>query len=717
MIERVKKLKIKNFRGFKGEHIFNLDADIILLSGKNGVGKSTMIYALDRLLNGYSKNGILSKIGNNITSVGSDSPFTIQINEENALSKEEEFFISKDDTYSRLYELGSIFYQEYFNDIGLEDILKILSGDLSTMQFKPLLNNIRDSFIPQLKSVYLPSTIDVFERRREFFTKWKEIIEELKKYEQFKDIKQNFLFDNKGTPNLIESQFYNFLIDRSKKLNVDKNYENIDKNDFLEILRNIRDFFDEFSSKTDQVSTSNETDFWKNLYKYINHRVERYDGKLNIFAEELKIYLIPDDKQLEFLELELNNRKTVLEKLNKEIEKIEKSLKKWSILGQPSFEEILNALPLYANSMNDLKDVYYPTEVVLWLKNISKNIEKITEVFNLWYEKLRKLKEQKEKEKDSLKLEVSFITELIDFNKSIAKLNLKNKIIDKLSKTGSVLLKDILTGNIQEQKKALKDIVLEIIDILNSQIEKENRLKEEVSSQKKYKNQNKIEKIIEYTEKVIRKENGTNAVLLAITNTIPEQKLKELTYTLNSILRFFHFPHEFLDIKIINSGTKKKPKYIFATSKGKKLNYSNLSTGQKSQLAIAWTIGLNYLLSNKLPHKVIMFDDVTTSLDLAQLIPSSLLFRKMAYSDSNNRQVIISSHHDDLTNRFVDFLMPPPGKKFKVIYFEDWTFENGPKYKEYMVKSNDNDNNWLNTDFYKKKIKELKNYLEGNYEL
>ena len=74
------------------------------------------------------------------------------------------------------------------------------------------------------------------------------------------------------------------------------------------------------------------------------------------------------------------------------------------------------------------------------------------------------------------------------------------------------------------------------------------------------------------------------------------------------------------------------------------LLFEDLSTGQKSQLAICWTINLNLALSAQLGHSVIGFDDFTTSLDMNQLIPAAVLLRKLAYADADDgwkRQVIV----------------------------------------------------------------------------
>ncbi|PCJ16878.1 MAG: recombinase RecF, partial [Gammaproteobacteria bacterium] len=85
---------------------------------------------------------------------------------------------------------------------------------------------------------------------------------------------------------------------------------------------------------------------------------------------------------------------------------------------------------------------------------------------------------------------------------------------------------------------------------------------------------------------------------------------------------------------------------------------------------------------------VIGFDDFTTSLDMNQLVPASVLLRKLAYAADDEpwkRQVFVTSHHEDLTNRMLDHLLPPPGSSMKVIEFEDWSPETGPQFKCYNV--------------------------------
>ncbi|RUO21825.1 AAA family ATPase [Aliidiomarina haloalkalitolerans] len=194
------------------------------------------------------------------------------------------------------------------------------------------------------------------------------------------------------------------------------------------------------------------------------------------------------------------------------------------------------------------------------------------------------------------------------------------------------------------------------------------------------------EKMISDALTISKQESGARSQLLSVVDEIPQAQLQQLLANLNQLLASFHFPVDFLPIEIKKDGTSRAPEWGFATKSGVK--FEDLSTGQKSQLAICWTINLNLAMSEQLEHRVIGFDDFTTSLDMNQLIPAAVLLRKLAYADASDswkRQVIVTSHHEDLTNRLLDFLLPPQDKSMKVIQFEDWLPGSGPQFKCYNV--------------------------------
>jgi len=80
-----------------------------------------------------------------------------------------------------------------------------------------------------------------------------------------------------------------------------------------------------------------------------------------------------------------------------------------------------------------------------------------------------------------------------------------------------------------------------------------------------------------------------------------------------------------------------------------------------------------------------LFDDITTSLDMSQLLSAATILRQMAYrEDQYKRQIFISCHHEDFSNKLLDYLMPPPGYSLRVIRFIDLV--NGiPEIENYKV--------------------------------
>lgn len=82
------------------------------------------------------------------------------------------------------------------------------------------------------------------------------------------------------------------------------------------------------------------------------------------------------------------------------------------------------------------------------------------------------------------------------------------------------------------------------------------------------------------------------------------------------------------------------------------------------------------------------FNDFTTALDMGQLTPAATLLRQLAYceSDEYRHQVIVTSHHEDLTNKLLDHFLPPPGHSMKVIEFTEWRADDGPDWKIYEAR-------------------------------
>ncbi|MDH7578566.1 MAG: AAA family ATPase [Bacillota bacterium] len=175
---------------------------------------------------------------------------------------------------------------------------------------------------------------------------------------------------------------------------------------------------------------------------------------------------------------------------------------------------------------------------------------------------------------------------------------------------------------------------------------------------------------------------------------VPDSEAQKLAELINKILYRFRLVRGILPVRIQSSqrkqGRNQQGTWEFKTADGRTL--TSLSTGQQSQLALSLLLGLNISLDiSFLRHGIIALDDTTTSFDMAQLPREAALLRQIVYGtgddDSPRRQLFIVSHHEELTHRLMDFLIPPQGKKMHILNFDDWSPEEGPKIEQYQMES------------------------------
>lgn len=176
----------------------------------------------------------------------------------------------------------------------------------------------------------------------------------------------------------------------------------------------------------------------------------------------------------------------------------------------------------------------------------------------------------------------------------------------------------------------------------------------------------KAKELIDSVTEALEREVGKNSVL----NTAilpPDDVVRDLQRVVNQVLGRFRlvdgiWPIRF-EAKRDRSGKAGSPLQVYGAD-GRPL--SAFSTGQKAQLGLAMLLGLNYSLNRYIGHSIVALDDVTTAFDMAQLPRTAALIRQIAYATgdaSARRQVFIVSHHEDLTNRLLDFLIPTSGQK------------------------------------------------------
>ena len=116
------------------------------------------------------------------------------------------------------------------------------------------------------------------------------------------------------------------------------------------------------------------------------------------------------------------------------------------------------------------------------------------------------------------------------------------------------------------------------------------------------------------------------------------------------------------------------------------------SLGQRAQIGLAWMLASRELVENSedidFPHRAIVLDDPTASFDMTNLLSNVLLCRQLAYHPEPSRryQLFIVSHHEEFTDRLLDLLCPP-GKEcsMHLVRFSDWTPDTGAKIECFKV--------------------------------
>jgi DNA repair exonuclease SbcCD ATPase subunit len=705
-IEFIKEIVLKNYKGYRqsenGEpHTFDLDADLILITGKNGVGKTTLLEALDWVLNHPDTNN-----GDAITS--GEKSGLIKINEE-------EFPIVGKGSVDRhsLNTVSSFFYQENVKALACSEVIELLEPQSKpSLEIKKGLKEVQKELSQwQNKLNTLKYKKDYDKARKNLAGKISELVEQLPDESKIRRrLKERTFIISNGN---LSSGWISQVNNLSKSIGeISNRVEPVgaklaDKfihigNSLLEFKEPTKDSFeryqkpiqlneklleslkflpDSFSFK--KHSEEDNKVFGKTLcLQYITPSKSVSDGDLtsidNINGYSLRIKNLEEEQeQLRKRYRLLSEQKTMISDNNLSvidwIDSFKGNINKW-LFAWDNHPDMVNVSSIQHKLETELSElmslsVKRNDEIKIELFEIESRGKKVSEELNLRvraFNVLRDIEQNLQQLLPLLEKEFFSLNELQQFVENLlAKSQMKtlNKVSNEIALVEELGLSFTKWGELENEKEYDEKNATDL-DKLEM-----------------------AESIISSANIICKSEVSSKSQFLSLISTIPKVELELLVENMNKLLASFHFPDDFLPISL--ESNSRGANWGFRTNSGVK--FDDLSTGQKSQLAICWTINLNLILTNRLGHKVIGFDDFTTSLDMNQMIPASVLLRKLAYADKDDtakRQVIITSHHEDLTNRLLDFLLPPNGKTMKVIQFEDWSVSNGPSYKCYNVEMN-----------------------------
>ncbi len=674
----VQTIKLKNFKGFRKLHKFDLDADLILITGKNGVGKTSLLEALD-----WSLNHAGESAGNCLTL--NEKEGVIYIND-----KEHKLQGKGSINHESINTVSSFFYQENIKTLACKEVIQLLEpennqADEIRQGLKQLQSRLADW---QRKIQQLKYSKKYEEERKRFAGKVNNLVEQLPKESHVKKIleESTLTLKNDNLQSKWESQIRNLSKAVSKMTILSEPVGAKLPQQLMHIGENLKEYR---RSNLEKASISIDKGFLSTVQQLPETlQIKRWEQ--GAAPVDLSNFLYIAAKEHVYSE--------AIKELELQQEKLRAEYRHLSI----KFEGISGDGTSVQNWLNAFKD-----NIDNWLRAWEDHSDEanMTELKNKLDSNISMFRELSEKRYHELSEEIKVIEKKgLELSSKINFSVRSQAVAQEIDSHSSVL--EPLLGKSDFSVKELVDYLSDLITqtqntpstidetslVHNIGIIFENWAQLEIE---KVKDETKIvnlenidaaEAIIEGATAICRQEAGAKSQLISLIGVIPKVELEQLVKNMNELLAYFHFPEDFLPIVIENTGTGRKPVWGFTTKLGVK--FDDLSTGQKSQLAICWTINLNLARANKLGHRVIGFDDFTTSLDMNQLIPAAILIRKLAYANDEDdwkRQVIVTSHHEDLTNRLLDFLLPPAGRTMKVIQFEDWSVEMGPEYECYNV--------------------------------
>ncbi len=169
--------------------------------------------------------------------------------------------------------------------------------------------------------------------------------------------------------------------------------------------------------------------------------------------------------------------------------------------------------------------------------------------------------------------------------------------------------------------------------------------------------------------------------LIAATEGVRDDEILDLlAHVLDATLVRFQPRQGMLPVRAVPSDTEKDKPHLVLTT-GDKRPWSDASTGQKAQLALAFMLAQASALRDRLPARVLVLDDTSTAFDQANLARQVTWLRQLAYHPEPDKrwQVFLASHHDELTSRLAEALLPPEGCSQLVLEFTGWRPDYGPE--------------------------------------
>lgn len=731
-ITRVRSLDLTRFRGFIGENIrVNTDADIVFLSGPNGVGKTSLIDALCLVLTNhyYKEREPLISYDNIESSIHAD---VVLNNNENTIIKTHlsrasakgsatikwggESWLQKKGRINPLHARACFYYQDiirylfeeesgeaYLEDFLLASAVPVADIYQACKNGLFLIDDFVDKLYPQTT---LEQERDITLKRVQYASRLEREIE--KAASLISSILPELRPQGKApTLNLTtkknemrvqwKEKLIDFINNYKRSLKIDSAQELTAQSTGETILKDLQNTFNKLF---DQYRTDLQHSMSLQQSLEVFFRTGDVDCQIFLKSELLQKRELKKTKITDGLKL-LNQKQSRVVKLLRDFESVTES-------GQ-SLEQVLIEMrrsgPAWIKAAKR-KVGTLPKAVKDWLfvsmEMLDSEKPAVDEQLATWVQKQTDIRttlgveiEELVKKKEILEEE---ILKSKEFHEMLSQHpQLKERFPRELSETATVAgLAEILGEKMKDSMEDEGRLLSSIINTVDEWIMLERRAEELEQQKIADKTYKAMKGELEKLKHILKTESSSKTSTSEKLQLITPEKRDAFAKQVNNILQRFCLDLNASKIALSDARGRTRKGWKLKTKDNRVL--SSLSSGQKSLLGIASLIALNSAMQNSLWADILAFDDFTSSLDLNQIPRLTCLLRQIAYGSGVSansgaqiykRQVFIVSHHEDLTNKLLDFLIPPPNHTMKIINFHKWSSQDskspGPIFDELNV--------------------------------
>lgn len=175
-----------------------------------------------------------------------------------------------------------------------------------------------------------------------------------------------------------------------------------------------------------------------------------------------------------------------------------------------------------------------------------------------------------------------------------------------------------------------------------------------------------------------------------------EQRYEEdLNASMRRVLRWYAHRRDVIENARIEFHRHGPLQVRIGPEDGASTGIASLSRSQLTSLAFGLAIAAN-LGRPALPTNFLCLDDVSDAFDLDNLAADAAMLRMLAYGEHGDgsygrRQLILTNHNDQLTNRIVPLLLPPAGRRMRIIEFIDKGHDEPIQAKQWVVQGEQRD--------------------------